>query len=72
MLRIISIITTSLLMLWVAGRYCWLTYTGQTDPVFAGWLVLAVSVSMAFWTYCKTPGKNLLDNIGNINKADMF
>jgi chromate transport protein ChrA len=52
-------------MLWVGLRYCWLTITGQTDPVFAGWLVLTVSVGIAFWTYQTTSNHSLVNNIGN-------
>ena len=64
-MRILSATVTFVLMLWVGLRYCWLTIIGKTDPVFASWFILTVSVGLAFWTYYKTETHNLIDNIGN-------
>ncbi len=69
-MRIVSAVIVAILMLWVDLHYCWLTIKGQTDPVFAGWLVLTVSVGLAFWTYWETDKHNLIDNIGNT--VDLF
>lgn len=55
----------TILMMWAGLRYCWLTIVGKNDPVFASWLVLTVSVGIAFWTYWTTDHHSLVDNIGN-------
>lgn len=69
-MRILSATFVAIIMLTVTTRYCWLTITGETDPVFSGWLVVTVSVGLAFWTYCKTERHNWVDNI--CNTVDLF
>lgn len=63
-MRAVSVVIVLALTFWMTVRYCWLTITGETDPVFSSWLVLTVSVGMSFSTYCKTKHYNLVDNIG--------
>lgn len=58
-------LTTAVLMLVVGGRYSWLTYQGEIQPVLATWLLFYVAIILSFWTYWSSEKHSLISNVQN-------
>jgi len=69
MIHQISIISVSLLNLFITGWYCWLTYKQKIKPALAMWIFFTIAVAISLATYLKSDNFSLLDNI--LNTTDM-
>jgi len=65
-----SIISVSLINLFILIRYCILTYKQKIKPALAMWLFFSIAVSMSLVTYMANDNFTLLDNI--LNTADLL
>ena len=55
----------TLLMLCMAVRYCYLTAKQKIKPVLASWIIITVSLLLAFATFLKTIEVNFIDSLIN-------
>ena len=69
MINQISIVSVSLLNLFITGWYCWLTYKQKIKPALAMWIFFTIAVAISLTTYLKSDNFSLLDNI--LNTTDM-
>lgn len=58
-------LVTAVLILAMGIRYSWLAWQGPTEPIVATWLMLAVAISISWWTYRSSGKKSILGNIAN-------
>ena len=65
----ISIVSVSLLNLFITIWYCWLTYKQKIKPALAMWIFFTIAVAISLATYLKSDNFSLLDNI--LNTTDM-
>ncbi|RPH33906.1 MAG: hypothetical protein EHM93_02750 [Bacteroidales bacterium] len=69
-MREFSIVSVSLLNLFITSRYCWLLYKGKIKPALAMWVFFSFAVGMSLITYLAKDNFSLWDNI--LNTTDLI
>lgn len=65
-----SIVSVSLLNLYITSRYCWLLYKGKIKPALAMWVFFTIAVGMSLITYLAKDNFSIWDNI--LNTTDLI
>ncbi len=69
-MRDFSIVTVSVINLYVGVRYCYLTYKKVIKPALAMWVFFTIAVAMSLTTYMAKDNFTLWDNI--LNTTDLL
>ncbi len=69
-MREFSIVSVSLLNLFITSRYCWLLYKQRIKPALAMWVFFTIAVGMSLITYLAKDNFSIWDNI--LNTTDLI
>jgi hypothetical protein len=70
MVQTFSIISVSLIMVFLTIRYIWQLVKKEIQPALAMWIMFSVAVGMSLMTYLAEDNYGFLDNI--LNTVDVF